>query len=210
MIDNNYFFVDGSSLLADVKRAKRELSIADDFLLDLTGFSQYFTGHFGEYGSGSYRRFVFYFGRGDKRVQEALCLPNPFGRDSGDKRVEYCGKVIAQHKKAREWLDAREAPQSVLECLYRSEKAVDTQICCDALVLAGIGKLERLFLYANDYDYVPLCKSLRVLGCNINLLRLQEKPLNRELLAECDALQIFHADQLRNCFIPPSSPAPRS
>ena len=65
--------------------------------------------------------------------------------------------------------------------MYRAEKAVDTQLCADALQLAAVGKLDRLFLYTNDYDFAPLCRALRNLGRNVNLFRLQPLNINREL-----------------------------
>jgi uncharacterized LabA/DUF88 family protein len=106
-----------------------------------------------------------------------------------DLRVEYCRKRIAEFERARAWLDENHAPECVRDCPYRSEKAVDIQICCEELQLAAMGRLDRLFLYTNDFDFVPLCRTLRQLGCNINLFRLKAPAVNADLAKECDA---FH------------------
>lgn len=91
----------------------------------------------------------------------------------------------------------------VRDCLYRSEKAVDTQICCDALQLAALNRLDRLFLYSNDYDFVPLCKCLRSLGVNINLIRLSVGRVNKRLAQECDAYSVMPVQQMMECFVDP-------
>ena len=165
-MNNNYFFVDGSALLGDIRRARTDLGINANAKLNLKEFAAFFTGpRFREFVGDGYRRVVFYFVQDDERLRSFVQLPD-FSRpgEVSDLRIEYCGKRIRQFEQAQKWLDDNSAPESVRECLYRSEKAVDTQICCDALQLAGTGKLDRLFLYTNDYDFVPLCRSLRQLG----------------------------------------------
>ena len=110
---------------------------------------------------------------------------------------------------AKEWLEKNNAPQYVTECIYRSEKAVDTQICADALQLAAVGKLDRLFLYTNDYDFVPLCRALRSLGLNINLLRIHSFSVNKSLAQECDAFDVLHPNVIHSLFLPlPEAPQP--
>ena len=187
---NNYFFVDGSALLADVRRLKSDLGLPPASQLKLVQFAQHFTGRlFQEFHGNAYRRFVFYFVKDDERLRQQVLLPDfTIAGGVSDVRIEWCGKRITQFEKARVWLDEHDAPEFVRECLYRSEKAVDTQISCDALQLAGTGKLDRLFLYTNDYDFVPLCRALRQLGANVNLFRLRAAGVNGALAAECDAL----------------------
>ena len=70
-----------------------------------------------------------------------------------------------------DWIQKKNPPKSVRDRLHRTEKAVDTQICCDALELAVKGRLDRLFLYTNDYDFLPLCNALKAAGSNISLFR---------------------------------------
>lgn len=173
-MENNYFFVDGSALVADVQRLRHKLGLHATARLRLMAFVDFFAGpQFEAFHSGYYRRFVFYFVQDDERLRSMVELPD-FTRPGSvsDLRIEFCGKRIRQFEQAANWLAQNSAPDYVRECLYRSEKAVDTQICCDALQLAATGKLDRLFLYTNDYDFVPLCRTLRQLGTNINLFRL--------------------------------------
>ena len=202
---NNYFFVDGSALLGDISRTKRELGLPPDSRLDLMTFVRHFSGmQYMQYHQGAYRRFVFYFVQDDERLRGNLIVPDFTLPDLvSDLRFEYCGKRITEFERARIWLEQNNAPEHVRECIYRSEKAVDTQICCDALQLAGTGKLDRLFLYTNDYDFIPLFRALRNLGANINLFRLRAAGVNAALAKECDALHEMAELYLRAAFIVP-------
>ena len=78
--------------------------------------------------------------------------------------------------------------------MHRSEKAVDTQICCDVLQVAAAGRLDRLLLYTNDYDFVPLCITLRQLGLNISLFKLVAERINKELVNVCDSFTVPDGD----------------
>ena len=203
---DNYFFIDGSALLGDVTRLKRDVALPETAQLDLIAFARFFTGpNLQAFHANSYRRFVFYFVKDDERLRSLVLLPD-FTQPGliSDIRIEYCGKRIKQFESARQWLDEHHAPESVRECVYRSEKAVDTQICCDALQLAGTGKLDRLFLYTNDFDFVPLCRALRQLGANINLFRLRADAVNAALAAECDALHEMSEPVARSMFKVPA------
>ena len=84
----------------------------------------------------------------------------------------------------------------VTDRLRRTEKAVDTQICCDALQLAAVSKIDRLFLYTNDYDFVPLCETLKSLGINVNLIRLSKANSNKDLLAHVDGFSCVLEENL--------------
>lgn len=202
-MDNNYFFVDGSALLGDIRRTRTDLGIDAGAKLNLKNFAAFFAGHqFQAFLGDGYRRFVFYFVQDDERLRSFVQIPD-FSRpgEVSDLRIEYCGKRIRQFEQAKRWLEDNSAPESVSECLYRSEKAVDTQICCDALQLAGTGKLDRLFLYTNDYDFVPLCRSLRQLGANVNLFRLRGIEVNMALVSECDAFHEMDEATIRRCLV---------
>ncbi|HEX5036178.1 MAG TPA: NYN domain-containing protein [bacterium] len=210
-MENNYFFVDGSSLLSDLKRMHQEDGTLKGRRLSVTTFVEKFTrGHeFQQYHGGIYRRFVFYFVDGDDRLERELILPDTSVPGAvEDLRIEHCGKSIKEFRVAQEWLEKNKAPQSVADCLYRAEKAVDTQICADALQLAAVGKLDRLFLYTNDYDFVPLCRALRHLGLNINLFRIRAFSVNKQLAQECDALQEMPVGDIQSCFLPLPTQAP--
>ncbi len=186
-------------MLSDITCIHKKKSFKNQPLI-VQKFVSCFTGPcLREYHSGQYRRFTFYFVEQENRVAKLLTIPDATQPGSRfDLRIEYCGKRIKE--KAHEWIEANDAPVYVRDCLYRSEKAVDTQICCDALQLAADGKLDRLFLYANDYDYVPLCQKLRQLGVNINLFRLESKRVNKDFVEEFDAFDVLDDCFLRDCF----------
>ncbi len=204
-ITNNYFFVDGSALLSDIRAIRNANEPLHGRLFVITRLADYFTGErFDKFHSGQWRRFVFYFVQGDDRLKQDLVLPDPtVPGEIIDLRIEHCGKRIKQFALAKEWLEENKGPDYVSDCLYRSEKAVDTQICCDALQLAARDKLERLFLYSNDYDFVPLCKCLRSLGVNINLIRLSVGNVTKELVKECDAYTEMPYPEIVKCFVDP-------
>ena len=85
--------------------------------------------------------------------------------------------------------------------MNKSEKAVDTQICCDALSLSCYDRLDRLLLYTNDFDYFPLCEELKRNGSNISLLRLSKKNVNKNLVESCDSFSIVMPNDLPTLFI---------
>ena len=90
-MDNNYFFVDGSALLGDIRRARTDLGIDPSAKLDLKNFAEYFTGHqFQVFLGGGYRRFVFYFVKDDERLRSFVQIPD-FSRpgEVSDLRIEY-------------------------------------------------------------------------------------------------------------------------
>jgi NYN domain len=204
---DNHFYVDGSALLADLKRVRQNDGTLLNRRLDLLRVAAEFAGFaFHKFLSDGFRRFTYYFVNGDPRIEKDLLLPD-FTMPGAveDLRIEFCGKRIRELEVAREWLDTNNAPSYVKECVHRTEKAVDTKICADALQLAAVGKLDRLFLYSNDYDFVPLCRALRNLGRNVNLLRLQPLNINIDLVEECDALHCLESSRLQYCFVPPVS-----
>lgn len=203
-MDNNYFFIDGSALLSEINKYKKTHKLLKDKKFDPVAFSKFFFnpyGRFRGFHGGTYRRTVFYFVKNDQRIDELLKVPD-FSRPGviEDLEIKYCGKKISTHEKAKKWLDANKAPNSVLDSLYKSEKAVDTQICCDALVLLALNKLDRLFLYSNDYDFIPLCKAIKTMGSNINLVKLTETKVNSALVKECDSFCAFSDQEIHQFF----------
>jgi len=202
MSENNYFFVDGSSLITDViaiKKSERELASKK---LDITKFVKVFFGReFLSLHSGSYKRFVIYFVIHENRIDDNIIIPS-FHKPGGieDLYIKYCGKRIKGGSAINNWISRYNPPNNVLERLNKSEKAVDTQICCDALQLASYGRLDRLFIYTNDYDFAPLCQTLKSMGSNISLFRLHEKKINKDLAKECDSFSVVPADRLSSLF----------
>jgi uncharacterized LabA/DUF88 family protein len=152
-------------------------------------------------GIKGYKRFVFYFVNNETRIKKDLILPQ-FDTPGvvNDMHIEYCGKKVKGGVSVDRWIAKNKPPKRVLERLHKSEKAVDTQICCDALQLAASGKLDRLILYANDYDFIPLCKIIKTMGANISLIRLEGKNVNKDLVKECDSFSVVPNKNLNAVF----------
>ncbi|MBA7572319.1 hypothetical protein ES708_14098 [subsurface metagenome] len=203
MPENNYFFVDGSSLINEVVSIKKSEKELASKRLDITRFYKSFVGDrlFTLHG-GIYKRFVVYFVVHENRIAENIIIPS-FHKpgEVEDLQIIYCGKKIRGGSAIDSWISQHNPPSNVLERLNKSEKAVDTRICCDALQLASYGRLDRLFIYTNDYDFVPLCQTLKSLGANISLFRLQEKKINKNLVQECDSFSVVPEDQLSSLFV---------
>ena len=200
-MEKNYFFVDGSSLLSDVANIKKTKAF-NSKKLDLLLFAKSFHGpRLHHLHSGSYKRFVFYFVDNETRIKKDLILPQFETPDVvRDVHIKYCGKKVKGGVSVDRWIAKNKPPRRVLERLHKSEKAVDTQICCDALQLAGSGQLERLFLYTNDYDFLPLCKIIATMGANISLFRLAQKNVNKDLVKECDSFSVIPSNELITVF----------
>ena len=131
MKDDNYFFVDGSALIADVVSYKRDNALPPDSKFSLTSFANYFTQAFPKISGFAFRRFVFFFANNDERVEKVFVLPD-FTKPGGfeDLRIEWCGKRLKKSAEVEDWISEHDPPPSVMDKLHRSEKAVDTQICC--------------------------------------------------------------------------------
>ncbi len=200
---NNYFFVDGSSLIIDIASLKKSRGELASKKLDIAQFSNQFTGmrliHLHEH---AYKRFVVYFVTNENRIGDNILLPAFHKADATDDlQIKYCGKRVKGGTTVDKWISENNPPKKVLDRLSKSEKAVDTQICCDALQLASVGRLDRLFIYTNDYDFVPLCQSLKSLGVNISLFRLVEKNVNKDLVRECDSFSVVPETELGKVFV---------
>ncbi len=88
----------------------------------------------------------------------------------------------------------------------KSEKGIDIEICCDAIKLASVGKMERLFMFTNDSDFVPLFKTLKEFGVNVSLIHLSElKGANKILTKEADSYDVIRDEVLERIFIPLTS-----
>src|SRR5262249_43366927 len=89
----------------------------------------------------------------------------------------------------------------------KSEKGVDIEICCDALKLASASRLERLFILANDDDFLPMCRTLKEFGANVSVIHLTDfiSP-NISLLSESDSYDVVDRTALQTLFFPPFVP----
>ena len=202
-LDKTYFFVDGSSLIADIKQIQKSNPELINKKLSIVNFVEYFTSNRFErlVGSG-YKRFTVYFVNNDERINKYFILPNVSNPgEVEDVYVKYCGKRIKGSKSAYKWLESKNPPKSVFEIINKSEKAVDTQICCDALSLSCYDRLDRLFLYTNDFDYSPLCEELKRNGSNISLFRLSKRNINTELVKHCDSFSVVAPNDLGALFV---------
>ncbi|MCK4809774.1 MAG: NYN domain-containing protein [Candidatus Omnitrophica bacterium] len=202
MFEKTYYFIDGSSLIADIKYLQRTNEEIRNKKLSISKFVKYFTGpQFRSLTSG-WKRFTLYFVRNEDRINDLIILPNfTTPGENEDIHVKYCGKRIRSNKSAYRWLEKNTPPKSILEILNKSEKAVDTQICCDALSLSCYDRLDRLFLYTNDFDYFPLCEELKRNGSNISLFRLQKRNINKDLIEACDTFSVVEPGRLKTLFV---------
>ncbi len=202
MPENNYFFVDGSCLLSDISSIKLEPEFASK-KLDIVKFCNMFVGRLTEQlQPGIWKRFVVYFVEHENRIDNNIILP-PFEEPGvvNDIQIKPCGKRVKGGATVDNWILKHDPPPKVLEKLHKSEKAVDTQICCDALQLASYGRLDRLFIYTNDYDFIPLCRTLKSLGANVSLFRLRKKIVNKDLVKECDSFTVVPENALSSIFV---------
>lgn len=203
MSNDNYYFVDGPSLLNDIHEI-RKLDGFASARLSIVNFIKKLN-DLRHLHNESFRRFTIYLTKSDEsRLERCVDVPNPLVSDvfSADFYVQYCGKKVRKSSDVESWLRDNNAPQYVEDLLHRSEKAVDTQICCDSMQLAGIRKLDRLFLYTNDSDFIPLCTTLRQMGCNVSLFTLRESgKINIDLARECDSVETFSYTEYENLFV---------
>jgi len=200
-MEKNYFFVDGSSLLSDVSNIKKRKAFHSKKLDLLLFIESFLNSRLRLFIGRSYKRFVFYFVNNETRINKDLIIPQFDIPDVvSDLQIKYCGKKVKGGAYVDRWIATNNPPKSVLERLHKSEKAVDTQICCDALQLAALGQLERLCLYTNDYDFVPLCRTIKTMGANISLFRLEAKNVNKDLVKECDSFSVLPSRDLITAF----------
>lgn len=206
----NYFFIDGSALIAQIRYVQRSDRAFRGRKLDPIQLIFYFQRALQILGSDAYKRAVFYFPKGDeKTVHEHLAVPN-FKKPGlvRDISFKYCGQKIKGSAPFNKFV-LEKVPKRWQSRFTKSEKGIDLEICCDALKLASAGKIERLFFLTNDDDFIPLCRTLKEFGTNISLIHLSEiiTP-NDSLLQEVDSYDVVSMVNLQSMFIPlPTPPA---
>ncbi len=152
----------------------------------------------------SYKRATFYFPKGDQTtVEEYLKVPNHLRPgEIRDIHFKYCGHKLKKSAEFEKFVE-ESVPSKFQSRFAKSEKGIDIEICCDALRLASMGRLERLFLLTNDGDFLPLCRTLREFGSNISVLHLSEHTTpNVELIHEVDSYDVIPYDSLNKMFFP--------
>ena len=199
-IENNYFFVDGSYLLGDIKRIKNSIKEVENRKFNIDKFYKHFAINYPQFANG-YRRFTIYFVNGENRIKDQLNIPDfKTPNHVEDFHVKYCGKKVSATKRVETWLNKTSPPQYVMDRFNKSEKAVDTQICCDALQLAAVNRIDRLFLYTNDFDFMPLVDVLKALGVNVTLMKLSGTAVNKDLVENSDSFCVPNKAQLIEMF----------
>lgn len=199
---NNYFFIDGSALLSQIRELRRYRDEFKGRKLHPVKFINYFTGELSNILEGAFKRAVFYFPEGEQDLEDYI-LKSGFSRSKNARDItfKFCGKKMRKSKKYEEFLET--VPAEFRDRCVKSEKGVDIEICCDALRLAAINRLERLVLLTNDSDFIPLCKTLKDFGSNISLIHLTNLKYNSDLIEECDSYDSVDAENLKKIFDPP-------
>jgi uncharacterized LabA/DUF88 family protein len=198
---NIYLFFDGSSLITQIRQLQGKDGRFKGHKLRPMDLVSYFDDAVITDGLGTvYKRAVFYFAKGDSRVEQFLEIPNRTTPSLvRDVEFRFCGRKMSGSARYEEWLDT--VPDEFRERCQRSEKGVDIEICCDALHLAAAKLLDRLLLLTNDSDFVPLCRMLKQLGANVSLIRLSEaRPVNEELVEACDTYDVMDERHLFAAF----------
>jgi uncharacterized LabA/DUF88 family protein len=185
-------FFDWSSLITQIRQLQGKDGRFKGHKLRPMDLVSYFDDAVITDGLGTvYKQAVFYFAKGDSRVEQFLEIPNRTTPSLvRDVEFRFCGRKMSGSARYEEWLDT--VPDEFRERCQRSEKGVDIEVCCDALHLAGAKLMDRLLLLTNDSDFVPLCRMLKQLGANVSLIRLSEaRPVNEELVEACDTYDVM-------------------
>lgn len=193
---NNYFFVDGACLLKDIEMFKKSDSSLRDKRMNLDYFMNFFTHNYSpmlKLHAGYTRRFSFYFVKGskDRFERNVETSDRKIPGNVMDWDIQWCGENVIDSKKLTKWVIDNNPPQFVSDAMTKTEKAVDTQICCDALQLAALDKIDRLFIYTNDSDFLPLLKTLKRFGVNVSLISLSNQRHNDKLCDEADSYNVI-------------------
>ncbi len=199
-MDQNYYFIDGSALLAQVRTLWKKDINYKWRRLDPLQFISNLTISFPDLGSATYKRAEFYFPFGEQNLETFLLMPK--GTMPGlirDVHFKHCGEKLDRSVAYETWLET--VPSQWRDRCVKSEKGVDIEICCDALRLASLGKMDRLFFLTNDRDFIPLCKILKDFGVNVSLIHLSKftNP-NKLLVDECDSYDLLRSEHLELIF----------
>lgn len=208
-MEANYFFIDGSALMAQIRQLQRSQPLYRNRKLCPQEFlrHQMRTNH--DLHGGSYKRVTFYFANGDDaNINEYLVTPDhKMPGAVRDMHFKFCGHKLKKSAEFDKFVEEN-VPLKFQSRFSKSEKGIDIEMCCDALRLASLSRLERLFLLTNDSDFIPLCRTIKEFGVNISIIHLSSaNPPNLELLRESDSYDIVPADRLNQMFIPlPADP----
>jgi uncharacterized LabA/DUF88 family protein len=208
---DNYFFIDGSALTAQIRYLRRsDKSFADRKLCPKL-FTEHFMRSLRDLLLGNaYKRITFYFPDGDQTaVEKYLVMPdhNKPG-EVRDLHFKFCGQKLKRSKEFLEFLDTK-VPEKFKNHFNKSEKGIDIEICCDAFKLAAASRVDRLFLLTNDDDFIPFCRTMKEYGANVSIIHLSDKVTrNVSLLREADSYDVVPYTELQRIFLPPLQTPP--
>jgi uncharacterized LabA/DUF88 family protein len=211
IVTDNYFFIDGSALTAQIRQLRREDASFRNRRLCPRQLTSYLMRSLRDLHSGAYKRVTFYFPVGDEAaVEEYLVVPDH--RKPGEVRdvhFKFCGQKLKKSAKFTEYVE-KEVPNEYKDRFSKSEKGIDIEICCDAFKLAAASRLERLFLLTNDADFIPFCRTIKEYGANISIIHLSDTVnANISLLREADSYDVIPRSDLQDMFLPvPEMPPP--
>jgi hypothetical protein len=159
-MSNNYFFIDGSALTSQIRLLqKSDASFANRRLI-ADELIKYFCSTLYELTLNSFKRAVFYFAQGDEvAIEEWIFVPE-FHKPGAvrDIHFKYCGHKLKRSAEFAEFVQT--VPEKWRDRFSKSEKGVDTELCCDALKLASASRMDRLFLLTNDDDFFAVMSRL--------------------------------------------------
>lgn len=168
-----YFFVDGSALTAQIRQVWRDDPLLVGRKLCPKLFTNYFMRTLNELYSGEYKRITFYFLVGDHSAIADHIVMHDYSMpgEIRDMHFKFCGQKL---KKSEEFIKfvKKQVPRIFHDRFAKSEKGIDIEICCDALKLASASRLDRLFLFTNDGDFIPFCQAIKEFGANISIIHL--------------------------------------
>ena len=213
-MNNNYFFIDGSALMAQIRQLGRAENKYKERKLCIKKFIEYQINNLSELHNNSYKRAIFYFVNGDDdNISQYLILPSYIvPGEIRDIHVKYCGHKLKKSNEFDRFVEEK-VPRKFQNRFSKSEKGIDIEMCCDALRLASADRLDRLFILTNDSDFIPLCRTVKEFGVNISILHLSKSnPPNQELLREADTYDIVSAEGLDSMFLlqPGAAEGPRN
>jgi uncharacterized LabA/DUF88 family protein len=206
----SYFLIDGSALTAQIRQLWREDPSFKGRKLCPKRLLSYFMTTLRELHGGAYKRAIFYFPRGDETaVEEYLVIPDH--KKPGEIRdihFKYCGHKLKRSADFNEFVETQ-VPPKFRDRFSKSEKGIDIEICCDAFKLASASRLERLFLFTNDDDFTPFCRTIKEYGANISIIHLLDT-VNRNvsLLQEADTYDVVARQHLQSLFLPEAQVLP--
>lgn len=204
----NYFIIDGSALISQIRQLRRARPIFDNRKLCIRRFMGFFMSNLRDLHAAQYKRATFYFPSGDdQNVIDHFIIPD--FKNPGEVRdisLKYCGHKLKKSAEFDKFVEET-VPPRFKGRFSKSEKGIDIEICCDALKLASAGRIDRLFMLTNDSDFVPFFRTLKEFGANISLIHLSDVAQNNyDLLREADSYDVVNERSLYDMFLPAPSP----